>query len=33
VRSKDEALELARRFWKMVGAGEGDIRQVSGPEG
>jgi hypothetical protein len=33
VRSKDEALELSRRFWKMVGDGEGDIRQVSGPEG
>ena len=33
VRSRDEALELARRFWKMVGDGEGDIRQVSGPEG
>ena len=31
VRSKDEALELARRFWKMVGDGEGDIRQVFGP--
>jgi hypothetical protein len=33
VRSKDEALGLSRRFWKMVGDGEGDIRQVSGPEG
>lgn len=33
VRSSDEALELARRFWKMVGDGEGDIRQVFGPEG
>jgi hypothetical protein len=33
VRSRDEALELARRFWKMVGDGEGDIRQVFGPEG
>jgi hypothetical protein len=33
VRSKDEAVELARRFWKMIGDGEGDIRQVSGPEG
>jgi hypothetical protein len=32
VRSKDEALELARRFWTMVGDGEGDIRQVFGPE-
>src|ERR1700744_5446248 len=33
VRSKAEALELARRFWKMVGDGEGDVRQVFGPEG
>src|SRR6202021_1234408 len=33
VRSKEEALELSRRFWKMVGDGEGDIRQVFGPEG
>jgi hypothetical protein len=33
VRSQAEALELARRFWKLVGDGEGDIRQVFGPEG
>jgi len=33
VRSKDEAVELARRFWAIVGDGEGDIRQVFGPEG
>ena len=32
VRSKDEALELARRFWTIVGDGEGDVRQVFGPE-
>ena len=32
VRSRDEALELARRFWQLVGDGEGDIRQVFGPE-
>jgi hypothetical protein len=32
-RSKEEALELARRFWKIVGDGEGDVRQVFGPEG
>ena len=32
-RSTDEAVELARRFWKIVGDGEGDIRQVFGPEG
>src|ERR1700752_39951 len=28
VRSQDEPLELARRFWKMVGDGEGDVRRV-----
>jgi hypothetical protein len=33
VRSKDEAVELARRFWQIAGDGEGDIRQVFGPEG
>ena len=33
VCSAEEPLELARRFWNMVGSGEGDIRQVSGPEG
>ena len=33
VRSKDEAVELARRFWAVAGDGEGDIRQVFGPEG
>jgi len=32
VRTKDEAVELARRFWRIVGDGEGDIRQVFGPE-
>jgi hypothetical protein len=32
VRSRDEAVELARRFWKIAGDGEGDIRQVFGPE-
>ena len=32
VRSKAEAVELAKRFWKVVGDGEGDIRQVFGPE-
>jgi len=32
VRSKDEALEVARRVWELVGEGEGDIRQVFGPE-
>jgi hypothetical protein len=33
VRTRDEAVELARRFWKIVRDGEGDIRQVFGPEG
>jgi hypothetical protein len=31
VRSKEEALELSRRFWAIVKDGEGDIRQVFGP--
>jgi hypothetical protein len=31
-RSKEEALELSRRFWALVRDGEGDIRQVYGPE-
>ncbi len=33
VRSKEEAVELSRRFWAIVRDGEGDIRQVFGPEG
>jgi hypothetical protein len=32
VASKEEVLELGRRFWAIVGDGEGDIRQVYGPE-
>ena len=32
VRSKQEAIELARRFWAIVKDGEGDLRQVVGPE-
>jgi hypothetical protein len=32
VRSKEEALELSRRFFAIVGDGEGDVRQVFGPE-
>jgi hypothetical protein len=32
VRSKEEAIELAKRFWLIVGNGEGAIRQVYGPE-
>lgn len=31
-RSKEEALELAKRFWKIAGDGEGDVRQVFGPD-
>ena len=30
-RAKDEALEVARRFWELGGEGEGDVRQVFGP--
>ncbi len=31
-RSREEAVELARRFWKIVGDGESAIQQVFGPE-
>ncbi len=31
-RSKEEAIELSRRFWQIAGSGEGQIRQVYGPE-
>ena len=31
-RSREEVIELARRFWQLVGNGEGAIRQVYGPE-
>jgi hypothetical protein len=33
VGSKDEAIELSKRFWAIVGDGLGEIRQVFGPEG
>jgi hypothetical protein len=33
VRSRDEAMELTRRFFMIVGDGEGDVHQVFGPEG
>ena len=32
VRSKEEAIELARRFWQVARTGEGTIQQVYGPE-
>ena len=32
VRSKEEAIELSRRFWAIVKDGEGDLRQVFGPQ-
>jgi hypothetical protein len=32
VRSKEEAIELATRFWQIARNGEGAIRQVYGPE-
>ncbi|HEV8274646.1 MAG TPA: YciI family protein [Streptosporangiaceae bacterium] len=31
VRSKEEAIELSKRFWAIVKDGEGDIRRVYGP--
>ncbi len=31
-RDPDEAIELAKRFWQVVGDGEGDIRRVYGPQ-
>ena len=33
VRSKEEAIELSKRFWAIVKDGEGDLRRVFGPEG
>ncbi len=31
VKSKEEAIEVARRFMKVAGDGEGEIRQLLGP--
>jgi hypothetical protein len=31
VRSREEAIEASRRFWEVVGDGEGEIREVFGP--
>jgi hypothetical protein len=30
--TREDAVELSRRFWAIVGDGEGDIRQVYGPD-
>lgn len=32
VRSREEAIELSRRFWKIAGTGTGRIQRVIGPE-
>ncbi|WP_214105891.1 YciI family protein [Acrocarpospora catenulata] len=32
VRSKEEAIEITRRFWKIAGDGVGGMQQVYGPE-
>ncbi|MGI5167103.1 YciI family protein [Spirillospora sp. CA-253888] len=32
VRTEEEAIELSKRFWKIVGDGEGVIQRVFGPE-
>ncbi|RSN68496.1 MULTISPECIES: YciI family protein [Actinomadura] len=32
VRTREEAIELATRFWKIAGDGQGVIQQVFGPE-
>ncbi|MFC4056447.1 MULTISPECIES: YciI family protein [Actinomadura] len=32
VRSREEAIELSKRFYSIVGDGEGIIQQVFGPE-
>ena len=32
VRSREEAIELAKRFWQIARNGEGAIQQVYGPE-
>ncbi|WP_433466911.1 YciI family protein [Spirillospora sp. CA-128828] len=31
VRSREEAIELSKRFWAIVGDGQGVIQQVFGP--
>ena len=32
VRSREEAIELSQRFWRIIGNGAGYIQQVYGPE-
>jgi hypothetical protein len=32
VRSKEEAIELSKRFWSIVGDGEGTMQRVFGPD-
>ncbi|GAA2121116.1 YciI family protein [Actinomadura alba] len=32
VRTREEAIELSKRFWQIVGDGQGVIKQVFGPE-
>ncbi|MES9605033.1 MULTISPECIES: YciI family protein [Actinomadura] len=32
VGSREEAIELSKRFWAIIGDGEGVIQQVFGPE-
>ena len=31
VKSKDEAIELSRRFWQIVGDGQGTIQRIFDP--
>ncbi len=31
-RRREEAIELSKRFWQIVGDGAGVIKQVFGPE-
>ena len=31
-KSREEAIEFSRRFWQVVGDGQGEIYQVFGPE-
>jgi hypothetical protein len=32
VGSEEEAIEMSKRFWAVVGDGQGEIRRVFGPE-